>query len=140
MRVGVCGVALLVVVLGSGGGVSGPATGTPRSSGPCFPVEVADGDGNETTIEAAPEKIVTSNASGLEMLLWLGAGKRVLGTGFPPGQGALAPQRRRRAARAPRPAWGVAPGPGAAAPPPPPAARRARAPRPAGSPRRGRGS
>jgi iron complex transport system substrate-binding protein len=89
MRVGVCGVALLVVALGSGCGASGPAAETSRSGGAGFPVEVADCDGNETTIEAAPEKIVTSNASGLEMLLWLGAGKRVLGTGFPPGKGTL---------------------------------------------------
>src|ERR1044072_9860795 len=33
MRVGVCGVALLVVVLGSGCGGSGPAAGTARNGG-----------------------------------------------------------------------------------------------------------
>ncbi|MFD7664784.1 ABC transporter substrate-binding protein [Streptomyces sp. NPDC059788] len=54
-----------------------------------FPVTVTDCDGRRTTFSEAPRKIVTSNASSLEMLLRLGAGDRVVGTGFPPGKGTL---------------------------------------------------
>ncbi|GAA3057256.1 ABC transporter substrate-binding protein [Streptomyces glomeratus] len=54
-----------------------------------YPVSVTDCMGSKTTFSAAPEKIVTSNASGLELLLRLGAGARVVGTGFPPGRGTL---------------------------------------------------
>ncbi|MFI1384157.1 ABC transporter substrate-binding protein [Embleya sp. NPDC020886] len=63
-----------------GGGASG------------FPVKVTDCAGAETTFTEAPRKVVTSNASGLEMLFWLGAGDRVIGTGFPPGKGTMPAQ------------------------------------------------
>ncbi|MGP4007750.1 ABC transporter substrate-binding protein [Streptomyces sp. 4N124] len=53
------------------------------------PVTVTDCMGAKTTFSAAPEKIVTSNASSLELLLRLGAGDKVIGTGFPPGKGTL---------------------------------------------------
>ncbi|WP_328355051.1 ABC transporter substrate-binding protein [Streptomyces sp. NBC_00445] len=53
------------------------------------PVTVTDCTGAKTTFSAAPEKIVTSNASSLELLLRLGAGDKVIGTGFPPGKGTL---------------------------------------------------
>ncbi|MGW2373892.1 ABC transporter substrate-binding protein [Kitasatospora sp. NPDC001683] len=97
-----CGMAAAVAVLvtgcGSGGGAktgdagaaatSAPAAGAP-SAAAAFPVKVTDCAGKETVFDSAPKKIVTSNASGLEMLLRLGAGDRVTGTGFPPGKGAL---------------------------------------------------
>ncbi|MET8446874.1 ABC transporter substrate-binding protein [Streptomyces sp. NPDC005209] len=54
-----------------------------------YPVSVTDCAGAGTTFSGAPRKIVTSNASGLELLLRLGAGDRVVGTGFPPGKGTL---------------------------------------------------
>lgn len=53
------------------------------------PVTVTDCKGARTTFSAAPKKIVTSNASSLELLLRLGAGDKVIGTGFPPGKGTL---------------------------------------------------
>ncbi|MFC9225294.1 ABC transporter substrate-binding protein [Streptomyces hygroscopicus] len=66
-----------------GGGKAGnPVSGD-------HPVTVTDCAGARTTFSAAPEKIVTSNASGLELLLRLGAGDKVIGTGFPPGKGTL---------------------------------------------------
>ncbi|MFF4500979.1 ABC transporter substrate-binding protein [Streptomyces sp. NPDC001401] len=54
-----------------------------------YPVSVTDCKGAGTTFTKAPERIVTSNASSLELLLRLGAGDKVTGTGFPPGKGTL---------------------------------------------------
>ncbi|WP_369244707.1 ABC transporter substrate-binding protein [Streptomyces sp. R41] len=54
-----------------------------------YPVTVTDCMGAKTAFSAAPRKIVTSNASSLELLLRLGAGDKVIGTGFPPGKGTL---------------------------------------------------
>ncbi|MFF4249815.1 ABC transporter substrate-binding protein [Streptomyces sp. NPDC001663] len=54
-----------------------------------FPLTVTDCAGVRTTLSTAPRKIVTSNASSLELLLRLGAGDKVIGTGFPPGKGTL---------------------------------------------------
>lgn len=54
-----------------------------------YPVSVTDCMGAKATFSAAPRKIVTSNASSLELLLRLGAGDKVIGTGFPPGKGTL---------------------------------------------------
>ncbi|MFI6152779.1 ABC transporter substrate-binding protein [Kitasatospora sp. NPDC051170] len=89
-------VALLATACGSGGGTSGGGTSGGAGSGASltavaagFPVKVADCVGKETTVAKAPTRIVTSNASSLEMLLRLGAGDRVIGTGFPPGKGTL---------------------------------------------------
>ncbi|MFD7901398.1 ABC transporter substrate-binding protein [Kitasatospora sp. NPDC059722] len=73
---------------GGGGGSDAQATAKAAPAG-SFPVKVADCAGQETTIAKAPSKIVTSNASSLEMLLQLGAGDRLIGTGFPPGKGSL---------------------------------------------------
>ncbi|WP_406206285.1 ABC transporter substrate-binding protein [Kitasatospora sp. NBC_01560] len=83
-------VALFATACGSGGGGStdGGSGGSAQATG-AFPVKVADCAGRETTVPQAPKKIVTSNAAGLEMLLQLGAGDRVIGTGFPPGRGSL---------------------------------------------------
>ncbi|MFG2138203.1 ABC transporter substrate-binding protein [Streptomyces sp. NPDC048650] len=90
-----CGTAVVVALAvgacgngnGSGGG-TGAADGAGRG-GDGFPVRVADCRGVVTTFTAAPRRIVTSNAAALEMLLRLGAGDRVIGTGFPPGKGTL---------------------------------------------------
>ncbi|WP_345020880.1 ABC transporter substrate-binding protein [Streptomyces shaanxiensis] len=54
-----------------------------------YPVTVTDCAGARTTFTDAPKNIVTSNAAGLELLLRLGAGDKVIGTGFPPGKGTL---------------------------------------------------
>ncbi|MFE6288109.1 ABC transporter substrate-binding protein [Streptomyces sp. NPDC057877] len=53
------------------------------------PVSVTDCSGARTTFSGVPERIVTSNASSLELLLRLGVGDKVIGTGFPPGEGSL---------------------------------------------------
>ncbi|MGW2868452.1 ABC transporter substrate-binding protein [Kitasatospora sp. NPDC001225] len=90
----VCGIAAAVALFatacgsGTGGGSSASVTVRPDAGGG-FPVTVADCAGKETTIAKAPGRIVTSNASSLELLLRLGAGERVIGTGFPPGKGTL---------------------------------------------------
>ncbi|AJT68976.3 hypothetical protein T261_7378 [Streptomyces lydicus] len=93
MRPGkMCGMAVVVALAATAcGGAADGGTGTDtagRGAGG-FPVKVADCKGAETTFTAAPRRIVTSNASALEMLLRLGAGDRVIGTGFPPGKGTL---------------------------------------------------
>ncbi|MFE5916837.1 ABC transporter substrate-binding protein [Streptomyces sp. NPDC056468] len=72
---------------GGSGDTANPAAGKDDSAG--YPVTVTDCAGAETTFDSAPKNIVTSNASGLELLLRLGAGDKVIGTGFPPGKGTL---------------------------------------------------
>ncbi|MFB7631469.1 ABC transporter substrate-binding protein [Streptomyces sp. NPDC056149] len=94
-------IALTATACGSGGGTraTGADGGPPGRDG--FPVRVADCKGVETTFTAPPRKIVTSNAAALEMLLRLGAGDRVIGTGFPPGRGTLPGGLGARAAKVP---------------------------------------
>ncbi|MER7345751.1 ABC transporter substrate-binding protein [Streptomyces aurantiacus] len=86
-----CGVTTAVLGLlaaGCGGGAGEPAGGgQPGARG--FPVTVTDCAGKKTTFSAPPKRIVTSNASSLELLLRLGAGDKVAGTGFPPAKGTL---------------------------------------------------
>ncbi|MFF3787502.1 ABC transporter substrate-binding protein [Streptomyces sp. NPDC001933] len=82
--------SLLVAGCGDGdGGGDGasPAAGKPAAG--TYPVTVTDCTGARTTFSEAPGKIVTSNASSMELLLRLGAGDKVIGTGFPPGKGGL---------------------------------------------------
>ncbi|OYP19356.1 ABC transporter substrate-binding protein [Streptomyces sp. FBKL.4005] len=81
-----------LMVTGCGGGTgtadeSGGKAGHTGSGG--YPVTVTDCAGAKATFSRAPRKIVTSNAAGLELLLRLGAGDKVIGTGFPPGRGTL---------------------------------------------------
>lgn len=85
---------LLVAGCGSGGsedsGGSGQASSAAgKGDSADHPVTVTDCTGAETTFASAPKHIVTSNASSLELLLRLGAGDKVIGTGFPPGKGTL---------------------------------------------------
>ncbi|MFG2831455.1 ABC transporter substrate-binding protein [Streptomyces sp. NPDC048434] len=93
MRSGkLCGAAVVVALAATACGGSGGDGGRDTAGGahgPGFPVRIADCKGATTTFPSAPRKIVTSNAASLEMLLRLGAGDRVIGTGFPPGKGAL---------------------------------------------------
>ncbi|MET7799449.1 ABC transporter substrate-binding protein [Streptomyces decoyicus] len=87
-----CGIAVVVALAATACGGSGEdrGAGTDKGArGAGFPVRIADCKGATTTFAAAPRKIVTSNAAALEMLLRLGAGDRVIGTGFPPAKGAL---------------------------------------------------
>lgn len=93
MRPGkLCGVAVVVALVatacGGSGGSGGTGTGK-GAGGPGFPLRTTDCKGAITTFPSAPRKIVTSNAAALEILLRLGAGDRVIGTGFPPRKGAL---------------------------------------------------
>ncbi|MEU6589771.1 ABC transporter substrate-binding protein [Streptomyces sp. NPDC046881] len=96
MRSGVGGSAAAVVLAGlltagCGGGEkdTGSAQQAGRPAQGAYPVSVTDCTGARTTFSAAPKRIVTSNASSLELLLRLGAGDKVIGTGFPPGKGTL---------------------------------------------------
>ncbi|WP_436497410.1 ABC transporter substrate-binding protein [Actinokineospora sp. HUAS TT18] len=66
------------------GAVPGPAAG--------FPATLDDCEGRKVTFDAAPQRIVTSNGSSLELLFWLGAGDKIIGTGFPPAKGTLPEQ------------------------------------------------
>ncbi|TJZ59376.1 ABC transporter substrate-binding protein [Streptomyces piniterrae] len=81
---------LLAAGCGGGGQGADDSTGKAgKSVAGDYPVSVTDCMGARTTFSAAPKKIVTSNASSLELLLRLGAGDKVIGTGFPPGKGTL---------------------------------------------------
>ncbi|MBZ6477535.1 ABC transporter substrate-binding protein [Streptomyces griseocarneus] len=82
-------VALSATACGGGDGKKADDAGAAAAGRAGFPVSVGDCMGAKTTFESAPKRIVTSNAAGLELLLWLGAGDKVVGTGFPPGKGAL---------------------------------------------------
>ena len=104
--------ALLAPACGSGGGVGDarkPSNGAKGGSGFPVKVKVKDCAGVESTFTAAPKKIVTSNASSLEMLMWLGAGDRVIGTGFPPGKGTMPARFAAQAAKVPALSRGVIP-------------------------------
>ncbi|MFF6999603.1 ABC transporter substrate-binding protein [Streptomyces sp. NPDC008313] len=81
-------VGLLVTGCSGSGGGSG-AKGAASAGKGGSAVSVENCDGQKVTFKAPPAKIVTSNASALEILLRLGAGAKVVGTGFPPGKGAL---------------------------------------------------
>ncbi|MEU8972095.1 ABC transporter substrate-binding protein [Streptomyces monashensis] len=82
---------LMAAGCGGGKGNAGSASaGTaPNAVSGDHPVSVTDCTGARTTFSAAPQRIVTSNAAALELLLRLGAGDKVIGTGFPPGKGTL---------------------------------------------------
>ncbi|MFD7612773.1 ABC transporter substrate-binding protein [Streptomyces sp. NPDC059828] len=87
-----CGTAVALLGLlaaGCGGGTDEKGDKGSGASAGGAPVTVTDCMGAETTFDATPKKIVTSNASSLELLLRLGAGDKVAGTGFPPGRGTL---------------------------------------------------
>ncbi|MEV6833363.1 ABC transporter substrate-binding protein [Streptomyces sp. NPDC051133] len=81
-----------LLVAGCGGGkdtADGTAGQAEKAASGGYPVSVTDCMGAKSTFSSAPKRIVTSNASGLELLLRLGAGDKVIGTGFPPGKGTL---------------------------------------------------
>ncbi|MBT2382226.1 ABC transporter substrate-binding protein [Streptomyces sp. ISL-11] len=94
-------VALSATACGGGGKAGGTADDEAGAARAGFPVSVSDCMGAKTTFEAAPKRIVTSNAASLELLMWLGAGDKVAGTGFPPGKGALPGEFSDRAAKVP---------------------------------------
>lgn len=82
-----------LLLAGCGGGGKDTADANAEQAGKAasggYPVSVTDCTGARTTFSGAPRRIVTSNASSLELLLRLGAGDQVIGTGFPPGKGTL---------------------------------------------------
>ncbi|MCX5339793.1 ABC transporter substrate-binding protein [Streptomyces atratus] len=82
-----------LLAAGCGGGDGAGSDTSDTSAGKAvpgdYPVSVTDCVGAKTAFADAPKKIVTSNASSLELLLRLGVGDKVIGTGFPPGKGTL---------------------------------------------------
>ncbi|MFJ9751416.1 ABC transporter substrate-binding protein [Streptomyces chartreusis] len=78
-----------LVATGCGSGSDEKASSAAGKGDSAEPVTVTDCAGAATTFAATPKRIVTSNASSLELLLRLGAGDKVVGTGFPPGKGTL---------------------------------------------------
>ncbi|MEU4212577.1 ABC transporter substrate-binding protein [Streptomyces sp. NPDC026206] len=101
-----CGVLAAVALSATACGVGGGAkkaddAGAAAGARAGFPVSVGDCMGARTTFGAAPQRIVTSNAAALELLMWLGAGDKVVGTGFPPGKGVLPAQYADGAAKVP---------------------------------------
>lgn len=88
---------LLTVAAGCAGGTDpGADGGTPAAAGPtaatsgasappsAFPMTL-DNCGVEVTLDAPPQRVVTIKSSATEMLLALGVGDRIVGTGFPDG-------------------------------------------------------
>lgn len=96
----VLAVGLLVTGCGGTGGKSDSGRNALAGKGGS-PVSVENCDGRTVTFNAPPAKIVTSNASALEILLRLGAGAKVAGTGFPPGKGTLPADLAAEAAKVP---------------------------------------
>ncbi|RLL67624.1 ABC transporter substrate-binding protein [Streptomyces sp. Z26] len=82
-------VAVLLLLATGCSGDDGKEARADADKAPGYPVTVTDCSGAQTVFDKPPEKIVTSNASSLELLLRLGAGDRVVGTGWPPGRGTL---------------------------------------------------
>lgn len=91
----VCALGLSVLVLGacadaapredSATSTPAPPADAPVTAGtPAYPVTV-DNCGVDVTLDAAPERIVTIKSSATEMVLALGLGDRIVGTGFPDG-------------------------------------------------------
>lgn len=78
-----------LLATGCGSGNDRTASSAAGKGDSADPVTVTDCSGSETTFAATSKRIVTSNASSLELLLRLGAGNKVVGTGFPPGKGTL---------------------------------------------------
>ncbi len=67
----------------SAAATSGPTT-SQAASADAFPVTV-DNCGFQVTVDAPPQRIVAIKSSAIEMLLALGVGDRIVGTGFPDG-------------------------------------------------------
>lgn len=88
------GVTALLLVAGCAGTTPETAAGadtaedspTPSAApiAPAYPVTV-DNCGFAVTIDGAPQRVVTIKSSATEMLLALGVGDRIVGTGFPDG-------------------------------------------------------
>ncbi|HVK22130.1 MAG TPA: ABC transporter substrate-binding protein [Actinokineospora sp.] len=86
--------ALVIGAAAVGATACSPAAPEATNSAPAaqtsgFPTTLDDCAGKKVTFDAAPQRIVTSNGSSLELLFWLGAGDKVVGTGFPPAKGTL---------------------------------------------------
>jgi iron complex transport system substrate-binding protein len=72
--------AVIAAVAAAACGSSGQvAPGTPRSSGPSFPVTVKDDDGATVIIRSAPQRIITFAPSDTEIVYALGLGGRLVG-------------------------------------------------------------
>ncbi|MFF2062832.1 ABC transporter substrate-binding protein [Streptomyces sp. NPDC058200] len=85
-----CAAGLLVVA--SGCADSGDEWSTSGQRSPSGSITLTNCAGKTATLAGPAKRIVTSNASALELLLRLGASDRVIGTGFPPGSGSLPPE------------------------------------------------
>ena len=62
-----------------------PSTSTSTGAGSGYTPFTADDCGFEVSVDTAPQRIVTIKSSATEMVLALGAGDRIVGTGFPDG-------------------------------------------------------
>ncbi|MFC7877628.1 putative F420-0 ABC transporter substrate-binding protein [Isoptericola sp. NPDC057391] len=90
LRAAVPGAALLALSLAALAGcaqdpaadaASSPSAGTRTGGGTAYPLTL-DNCGVETTVEAAPQRVVTIKSSTTEMLLALGLGDRIVGSAF----------------------------------------------------------
>jgi len=61
-----------------------PSTAAPTTTPSAYPLTL-DNCGVEVTFDAPPERVVTIKSSATELLLALGVGDRIVGTGFPDG-------------------------------------------------------
>ncbi|HEX6341109.1 ABC transporter substrate-binding protein [Umezawaea sp.] len=95
------GAAVASVFLLSACGGGPPSAAPPAPAGAGFPVELENCRGARISFDSAPSRIVTSNASSLEVLFWLGAQEKVLGTGFPPAAGTMPEEFAEAAAKVP---------------------------------------
>lgn len=87
--VSLLGAALLAACSPADGAQPAPSSPTTpaeteTATATAFPVTV-DNCGTEVTVDAAPQRIVAIKSSAIEMVLALGAGDRIVGTGFPDG-------------------------------------------------------
>ncbi|MFF5208363.1 ABC transporter substrate-binding protein [Streptosporangium sp. NPDC000396] len=83
------GLALLAFAVTAACGQTTAPAAKPAAPAAGFPIQVPDCEGRTTTFDRPATKIVTSNATSLEILFWLGAQDLVVGTGFPPAKGDL---------------------------------------------------
>lgn len=104
-RAGTAMMALAALAVPGCGSAESPAPGGTSPGGGTYPVTVPGCNGEKITVEHEPARVVTANASNLELLFWLGAADKVIGTGSPPRDGDF-PDEFAEAARQVRPMGG----------------------------------
>lgn len=84
MIISITAAALAVVAAGCGSDVaarSGPASGASGENRTDYPLTM-ENCGTEVTFEGAPQQVVTLNQSAAEILIHLGVGDRIVGSGY----------------------------------------------------------